>query len=42
MPDKPTIDVLAKLLERWFVNDESLPMRKREQAKIIVEELRGI
>lgn len=42
MPDKTTIEVLSKLLEKWFVNDESLPKRKRKQAQIIVEELRGI
>jgi hypothetical protein len=33
---------LIKLLEKWFVHDESLPKRKREQAKIVVEELRGL
>ena len=41
MPSKPTIEQLANLLEKWFVNDESLPERKREQAQLIVEELRG-
>lgn len=42
MSAKPTISCLAKLLEKWFVKDESLPKRKREQAQMIVEELRGI
>lgn len=40
MPYKSTIVRLIELLEKWFVNDESLPKRKREQAVILVEELR--
>lgn len=39
---KFTLDSLIELLEKWFVNDESLSKRKREQAKIVVEELRGL
>lgn len=42
MPTKTTIGRIAELLEKWFVNDESLPKRKREQAQMIVEEVRGI
>lgn len=42
MPNKPTMVRLIKLLEKWFVHDESLPKRKREQVEIIVEELRGL
>lgn len=42
MPNKPTMVRLIELLEKWFVDDESLPKRKREQAEIIVEELRGL
>ena len=40
MPEKPTLKSLTELLEKWFVNDESLPKRKREQAEILVEEFR--
>ena len=39
MPYKLTMERLIELLEKWFVNDESLPKRKREQAEILVEEL---
>ena len=40
MPNKPTMERLIYLLEKWFVNDESLPKRKRGQAEILVEEFR--
>lgn len=42
MGDRPTIGHLANLLEKWFVNDESLSEGKRELAGEIVEELRGL
>lgn len=42
MLNKPTMERLVDLLEKWFVNDESLPKRKRELAEILVEELRGL
>lgn len=42
MPYKPTMERLIELLEKWFVNDESLSKRKQEQAQILVEELRGL
>lgn len=41
MPNTPTMVMLIKLLEKWFVDDESLPKRKREQAEILVEEFRA-
>lgn len=40
MPNKSTMERLVELLEKWFVKDESLPKRKREQAEMLVEELR--